>query len=99
VDIAAVMDYLRFAAINEGVEPADPKVAKFHEAFLQTVRKYGRSHEMDMIRRYKLKTGTLFEHMAMGMGMFRKGKIKILGKKIDELEAFRELMDSRSSKD
>lgn len=93
VDLAAVMDYLRFVAIKEGVEPADPKVAKFHQSFLETLKKYGRSHEADMIRRYKFKTGTLFEHMGMGMEMFKKGKIKIVGKKIQGLGEFRELMD------
>ncbi|MBW2263871.1 MAG: 4Fe-4S dicluster domain-containing protein, partial [Deltaproteobacteria bacterium] len=46
VDIAAVMDYLRLTAVAEDVEPADAKVARFHEAFLETLRKYGRSHEI-----------------------------------------------------
>ncbi len=97
VDIAAVMDYLRMTAVAEGVEPADAKVAKFHKAFLETLRKYGRSHEVDMIRRYKFKTGTFFENMGLGMDMFRKGKIKIMGKKIDDLDAFRKLMDDHGS--
>ncbi len=97
VDIAAVMDTLRMTAVAEGVEPADAKVARFHEAFLETLRKYGRSHELDMIRRYKFKTGTFFENMGLGMSMFRKGKIKIIGKKIDGLEAFRKLMDDHRS--
>jgi heterodisulfide reductase subunit C len=93
VDIAAVMDYLRSLALREGVEPADDRVAKFHQSFLDTIRKYGRSHEADMIRRYKLRTGTLFDHMHMGIEMFKKGKIKVIGRKIDDLQAFRELMD------
>ncbi len=93
VDIAGVMDYLRFVAITEGIAPADPKVASFHQAFLETIRKYGRSHEIDMIRRYKLKTGTFFEHMGMGMQMFKKGKIKIVGDRIKDLEQFRRLME------
>ena len=97
VDIAAVMDYLRMTAVAEGVTPADPKVARFHQAFLETLRKYGRSHEVDMIRRYKFKTGTFFENMGLGMHMFRKGKIKIIGKKIDGLDAFRKLMDDHGS--
>jgi heterodisulfide reductase subunit C len=97
VDLAAVMDYLRLTAIREGVEPADPKVAAFHKAFLATVRKYGRSHEVDMIRRYKFKTGTFFENMGMGMEMFKKGKIKIIGRKIEDLQAFREMMDEHKA--
>jgi heterodisulfide reductase subunit C len=94
VDLAAVMDHLRMLAVAEGIEPADPKVAAFHRAFLETVRKYGRSHEIDMIRRYKFKTGTFFENMGLGIEMWKKGKIKIVGKKISDLDAFREMMDA-----
>jgi hypothetical protein len=31
--------------------------------------------------------------MHMGIEMFKKGKIKVIGRKIDDLQAFRELMD------
>jgi heterodisulfide reductase subunit C len=99
VNISQVMDHLRLTAIREGIAPADPKVAKFHQAFLQTLRKYGRSHEIDMIRRYKLKTGTFFENMGLGIEMWRKGKIKILGRKIEDLQAFREMVDSHRSRE
>jgi len=99
VDLAAVMDYLRYAAVVEGIEPAEPRVRKFHEAFLESIRKYGRSHEIDMIRRYKFKTGTFFDSMAMGFDMFRKGKIKLMGHKIRDLDAFRQTFDRQKDKE
>ncbi len=93
VDLAKVFDYLRFAALRDGVEPAEPRVAQFHRAFLETIRKYGRSHEVDMIRRYKMKSGTWFDNMALGFDMLRKGKIKLAGTKVRDLASVREIMD------
>ena len=93
VGLAEVFDYLRFAALREGIEPAEPRVAMFHRSFLETIRKYGRSHEIDMIRRYKMKSGTWLDNMALGMDMFRKGKIKLAGTKVRDLESVREIMD------
>lgn len=93
VDLAKVQDYLRFAAIVDGIAPAEPNVARFHEAFLETVRKYGRSHEIDMIRRYKMKSGKWLDNMAVGFDMFRKGKIRIAGERIQGVGEVREIMD------
>jgi len=93
VDIARLMDQLRLASLAAGVPPAEPRIARFHEAFLATVRKYGRSHEVSLIRRFKLATGTYFEHMGLGLRMFRKGKIKLLARSVRDRRSFREMMD------
>ena len=93
VDIAALCDALRSVAVSTGIDPAEPRVAHFHRAFLATVRKYGRSHEISLIRRFKFKTRSYFEHMKLGMKMFGKGKIKIVGKRIRDRRAFRQMVD------
>jgi len=93
VDIAALCDALRRVALVAGATPAEPRVAHFHRAFLATVRKYGRSHEISLIRRFKFKTKSYFEHMGLGMKMFGKGKIKLVGKRIRNRRAFRQMID------
>jgi heterodisulfide reductase subunit C len=82
VDVARLIDGLREAALSAGVPPAEPNIPKFHQAFLESVRRGGRVHELDMIRRYKMSSGELTKDVGMGLKMFMKGKIKILGEKI-----------------
>jgi heterodisulfide reductase subunit C len=49
IDIAGVMDWLRQSALQEGVTPAEKEVPIFHAAFLDSIRTYGRVHELSMM--------------------------------------------------
>lgn len=94
VDIAAVMDALRVMALKEGKKPADRNVGVFHQAFLESVKQFGRSYELGLMIRYKLGTMRLTEDMALGLKMLAKGKLALLpesAKGRDEIRAiFRE---------
>ena len=78
IDIAALMDTLRQLSLDEGLQPAVPEVPMFHRAFLNTIRRTGRIHEVEMILRYKMASRRFADDMKLGMEMFRKGKIKLL---------------------
>ena len=76
VDLARTMEFLRQESLarNAVNQDADDIVA-FHQAFLRSVEKGGRTFELGMIGDYKLRTGHLFKDMTVAPSMFFKGKI------------------------
>ncbi len=91
IDIARLMDALREWALIRGAQNAEPRIEKFHNAFLGSVKRWGRIHELGMIGGYKMSSGDLFGDMGLGMKMFAKGKIHILPHKIKGKDEIREI--------
>lgn len=78
IDIAHLMDTLRQLSREAGAVPAEQKIVKFHDAFLDSVRRHGRLFELGMVGRYKLTTLDLFSGARLGIEMVKKGKLKFL---------------------
>jgi len=78
IDIASVMDALRVLARRRRIQPGDGNVVVFHRSFLNSVRRYGRSHELGLLLGYKLGTLRLTEDLVLGARMLAKGKLSIL---------------------
>ncbi len=71
------MDTLKEMAIEEGTVK-EKNVELFHKNFLNSVRTFGRTHEISMMGLYKLKSGDLMSDLDVGMGMILKGKMPLL---------------------
>ncbi len=93
IHAGAVIDALRQMSLAEGAEPGEPKIAKLHEAFLDSIRRFGRLHELTMLMQYKLTSRDLFSDLDMGLDMFIKGKIHPLPKRIEGVDEVRALFD------
>jgi heterodisulfide reductase subunit C len=78
VNIARVMDYLKAQIVASHGEIPERKVFDFHRSFLDTVKSYGRAHEISMIGLYKLRSRTYFDDLAMGGRMIAKGRLPLL---------------------
>ena len=76
-DLAKFMDAVREIAIEKGVEVKQKHIIKFHEAFLDQIRKHGRSYEVGLVAEYKMKTMDLLQDVDSAPGMFLKGKLGI----------------------
>ena len=87
IDIPAVMDALRHKAMEKGVKIPEPDILHFHEEVLNTVRKYGRTHKLEIMMRYKLKTMDLLSDMGMGLKMLKKRKLDLTPSKIKDKDA------------
>jgi heterodisulfide reductase subunit C len=91
IDIAKIMDTLRALAKHSEFKPGEKDIPIFHSAFLDTIKSRGRIHELSLILQYKSKTRDFFKDAALGLKMYRKGKIKLLpsrfggGKEIKEI--------------
>jgi len=83
VNIPHLMDVLHQMALREGIKPREPHVKKFHDAFLDPVKRFGRQHEGLMsaehfMRSRDFSVKTLKVAAGLGMGMVTKGKLKLL---------------------
>lgn len=88
VDIASLMDTLRREALKRG-KVTDKKVAFFNKAFLNTVRRYGRSYEAGILLYHNLATRQFFKDAELGLPMMKRGKASPFPEKIrgrDEIE-------------
>jgi len=77
IDIAKIMDTLRQMCIREGREPKEKQIPQFHEVFLKSFKGRGRVFELEMIGRYKMKTGEYTKDMKLGLDMLKKGKLRL----------------------
>jgi heterodisulfide reductase subunit C len=95
IDIAHLMDTLRQLNRDRGVPPAEPNVVKFHNAFLNSVRWFGRAFEVGMVGQYKLTSMDLFSDMGMASKMFLRGKLKLLPDGIKGKREIREMFKKK----
>jgi len=102
IDIAKVMDILRQIQIESGELAKEPKVPIFHQAFLDSIKKRGRIHELSMLQNYSLKSGDFTEKLKtgewkndvkLGIKMFLRGKLKIIPPKCAGVESVRKIFD------
>jgi len=102
IDIAGVMDVLRQMQRESKTEGGEPRVRVFHEAFLDSIRKKGRVHELTMIGNYtrksgdwreKIKTGSWKNEVKLGMKMFFRGKLKLVPPKCKRVSEVQNLFE------
>lgn len=83
VDFPHIMDYLRSEAIHrKKINPRAKEIIAFHRAFLESIEKTGRLHEIGLIANYKVKTLNLLQDVDLAPKMFARGKLEILPHKI-----------------
>lgn len=95
IDIPAVMDGLRHKAIEKGIKIAEPDVLSFHNEVLNTVKKYGRTHKLEIMMRYKLKKMDLFSDMGVGLRMLKKRKLDLTPSKIQDKKAIEKIFNHK----
>jgi len=76
--VGRINDALKEAAIEAGVRPAEPAIYQFHRSFLNSIRRFGRTHEVTMLVEYKLRAGDLLADLYLGAQLLRAGKLPLL---------------------
>ncbi len=92
IRLAPVFDTLRYMALEEGYDP-EPAVYALHRSFLDSIKLWGRVHELSMLMEYKLLSRDLFSDLDMGIDLILKGKIAFLPERIEGLRQVREMYD------
>jgi heterodisulfide reductase subunit C len=79
IHIGVLMDALREMAMEEGIVAKEKNIHLFHEAFIQSVRRGGRAHEVTMLMDYMLRSRDLMKgSLIPGVKLFLKGKFPLL---------------------
>ena len=94
IDIPRVMETIRHMTIDENIRPDDPKVKairKFHEIFLDMVKRYGRSYELRMMAEFNIRTRNLFKDIGLAPIALVKGKIPLRVKPVKSVKAIRKM--------
>ncbi len=94
VDLARIKDVLRSTCLREGITPGDPRAACAMETVLDSVTSYGRLNELDMMVRYKVRVGGIFENAKLGMAMMRRGKLRLRPARMRKLSELKQLVES-----
>ena len=102
IDIAKVMDVLRQIQVESGTEAKEPRVPIFHKTFLNTIKRFGRIHELSLLTNFLRKSGGIRDNfksgewkndLRLGIKMFLRGKLKLLPSSTKGIEALRKLFD------
>jgi heterodisulfide reductase subunit C len=94
IDIPAVMEAIRHLAIEENYRSENKKVKdirKFHDIFLDMIKRYGRNYELRMMAEFNIRTRNLFKDMHLAPKALLKGKIPIGHESTKRGEAIRKM--------
>jgi len=94
IDIAKIMDSLRKLALEEKIPVGEEKVVKFDEIFLDSIRKRGRVHELELVMKYNLALLQPFKDAHLGPVMLARRKLGIFGHRIKEVGKIREIFQN-----
>lgn len=76
IDIAQVMDVVRAVAVERNYPPALPDFVRFHELFLDAIKRRGRINEISLMARLHRDPRDLLAQRKLGWAMFRAGRLK-----------------------
>ena len=94
IRINNVMDALKEMAMKEGVAPAEKTVYALHRSFLNSVKRFGRVHELTMLAEYMLRVPQkLPDEIGLGLALILKGKVLHLWSAVKERGKVRNLFD------
>ena len=89
IDIPALMDKLRHLALEKGVAVAEPDVLKFHQTVLDSISRYGRTHKLEIMMRYKLTTRRWLQDTQVGLKMLAKRKLDLIPSRVKQMDAIK----------
>ena len=101
IRLAPVMDALRHTALEEGYAP-EPAVYALHRSFLDSIRLWGRVHELSLIMEYKARClraepplffRGLVSDVKMGADLVLKGKLSFIPDRVKRLGEVRKLYE------
>lgn len=86
-------DALREIAIEEGIAVSEPDILKFHREVLNSVKRYGRTHKLEIMLRYKAYQRDWFGDFGVGLRMLAKRKLDLLPAKSPDIQVIRRLFE------
>jgi heterodisulfide reductase subunit C len=94
IDIPRLMDNLRHLALEKGAEVAEPDILKFHQTVLDSISRYGRTHKLDIMMRFKLSTRRWLQDWQVGLKMLAKRKLDLLPSKVQKMNEIKSFFNT-----
>jgi heterodisulfide reductase subunit C len=99
LDIPKVMDYFRERSNAQGKVHSEARnIVAFHKAFLNSIERNGRLHEIGLILDYKIHSGKMFQDITLAPEMYSKGKLHLLPERIKGKKGFARLFKDQFKK-
>jgi len=84
IDIPGIMDAIRLQALEEGAAVAEPKILEFHRTVMDSIERYGRTHKLEIMLRYKNRVRDWFSDMDVGLKLMTKRKLDLMPSRVKE---------------
>ncbi|MBF0211156.1 MAG: 4Fe-4S dicluster domain-containing protein [Desulfamplus sp.] len=94
IDMSAIMDALRQIALEHNIKVGQPSILGFHTEVLNSIERYGRTHKLEIMMRYKVRTMDLFSDMDLGIKMLTKRKLDLMPSKVKDIQAIKNIFKS-----
>ncbi|MGE5530961.1 MAG: 4Fe-4S dicluster domain-containing protein [Bacteroidota bacterium] len=79
IDMARVNKSLARMCVVAGRKPKDPDLLAFHQSFMDSMGRWGRAHEMELMSLTKLRAkNQRFRDLALGAALFSRGRLALL---------------------
>jgi heterodisulfide reductase subunit C len=91
INIASIMEVLRYMAVAEGVAIAKPEILDFHEEVLRSLERHGRAHKLGIMWRYKVQTRRWFSDLDIGLKMLARRKLDLRPSRVQAIEEIAQL--------
>ena len=95
-----MMKTLARMAIAEGRRPRDPAVANFHKSFIESMGRWGRAHELEVVGLTKARTPEqMLKDIGLGAALFGHGKLAVLPHRVGTARKVREILRRDKAKE
>ena len=94
IDMSSIMDTLRQIAIRDNACVAEPYIYTFHQEVMNSIERYGRTHKLEIMFRYKLIKRDWFKDMDIGLRMLAKRKLDFLPSKVKHIHDIKTIFDN-----
>ncbi len=101
IKLAEMFDVLKQKAEKSGYRVGHKEASVLHKVFLSSVKKYGRVHEVGMMRQFMLKSGglmgklfsgALFKDAILGLKFFKRGKLSLSAHRIKGVDEVKKIL-------
>lgn len=85
IDISAVMDAVAQTVLLESDRVAEPDIIHLHKEVLRSIERYGRTHKLEIMLRYKIQKRDWLKDLDVGLKMLKKRKLDLMPSRVKDI--------------
>jgi heterodisulfide reductase subunit C len=93
IDMSRVNKALARMCVVQGRKPKDRGMAIFHQAFMESMGRWGRAHEMELMSLSKMRDSSQrFKDIGLGAALFSRGRLALLPSWVRQSQKVRQII-------